>query len=267
MLGFREDCRQRAQRLEIPFGRHGVDPYGIVRDDVARLFQPLAFLYRHYFKVTVGGIENIPASGRGMIVGNHSGGWALDGMMVITSTFLDMEPPRLAQGMAEKFINRVPFGSFLSGRTGNFAGTPANAKHLLNNERLLMVFPEGAHGTEKLFTERHSLVRFGTGFVRLALKTGTPIVPTAVAGTADAIPTVFNLYKLAKLVGAPYIPITPWGAALPKPVPVHIEYGEPMRFEGDGSEEDKVIVGYVDEVKTRIAELITVARRARGEDV
>jgi 1-acyl-sn-glycerol-3-phosphate acyltransferase len=267
VVSFIDDVKQRAHRLEIPFGRHGVDPYGIVRDDVALLFQPLAFLYRHYFNVTVSGVHHIPARGRGMIVSNHSGGWALDGMMVIASTYLEMDPPRLAQGMAEKFINRIPFGSFFTGRTGNFVGTPANATHMLENERLLMVFPEGSRGTEKLFPERHSLVRFGTGFMRLALSTGTPIIPTGVAGTADAIPTVRNLYKLAKLVGVPYIPVTPWGVALPKPCPVHIAYGEPMLFEGDGTEEDKVIVGYVEQVKDRIADLITVARRARGEDV
>jgi hypothetical protein len=43
-----------------------------------------------------------------MLVGNHSGGYALDGAMVIASTMLEMEPPRLAQGMAEKFINLLP---------------------------------------------------------------------------------------------------------------------------------------------------------------
>ena len=72
---------------------------------------------------------------------------------------------------------------------------------------------------------------------------------------------------LATALRLPYIPVTPWGLALPKPCPVHIAYGEPMIFDGDGTEEDKVVVGYVEEVKARIGQLITDARRARGEEV
>ena len=58
-------------------------------------------------------------------------------------------------------------------------GLPEHAVRLLEDDRLLLVFPEGARGTAKLFKDRNSLVRFGTGFMRLALQTGTPIVPTA----------------------------------------------------------------------------------------
>ena len=114
-----------------------------------------------------------------MLVGNHSGGVAIDGAMVLASMFFDMDPPRLAQGMAEKFINKVPFASEWANRTGQFTGLPENAVRLLEDERLLVVFPEGARGTAKLYKERYSLVDFGTGFMRLALKTKTPIIPFA----------------------------------------------------------------------------------------
>jgi 1-acyl-sn-glycerol-3-phosphate acyltransferase len=85
------------------------------------------------------------------------------------------------------------------------------------DDRLLMVFPEGARGTAKLFKDRYSLVDFGTGFVRLALKTKSPIVPLGFVGGGDAVPTVLNSRTLGKLLGVPYVPITPYGLAAPLP--------------------------------------------------
>jgi len=212
------------------------------------------------------GIGNIPARGRAMLVGNHSGGVAIDGAMVIASAFLEMNPPRLAQGMVEKFINTFPFASLWTNKTGQFTGLPEHAIRLLEEDRLLMVFPEGARGTAKLWKERYSLVEFGTGFMRLALKTKTPIIPFGFLGGGDAIPTISNARALGKLLGVPYIPITPYLVALPLPVKLEVFYGAPLVFQGTGSEEDEVIFGYVEEVKRSIANLIERGRRARRGD-
>jgi 1-acyl-sn-glycerol-3-phosphate acyltransferase len=259
-----ESMRSRVERLELPFNELGLDPYGISKKHLVRFFSVLGFLYRRYFRVKAVGVEHIPARGRGMLVGNHSGGYALDGALVLASTMLELNPPRLAQGMAEKFINLLPVGSLWSYRCGQFTGLPENAERLLNDERLLMVFPEGARGTAKLFKERYSLVDFGTGFVRLALKTKTPIVPFGFVGGGDAVPTVYNSKALGKLLGVPYVPFTPYGLAAPLPAKCEVHYGAPLRFEGTGDEDDAVVRGYVDQVKARIAALMTEARAARG---
>ncbi|MCK6593197.1 MAG: acyltransferase family protein [Polyangiaceae bacterium] len=254
---------ERVLRLELPFNSCGVDPYGISREHVARTLTMLRFLYRHYFSVRVSGIENIPRRGRAMLIGNHSGGIAVDGAMVVASCFFEMEPPRLAQGMAEKFINKVPFFSLWSSRTGQITGLPEHAAKLLQDERLVMTFPEGARGTAKLFRERHSLVQFGTGFMRLALQTKSPIIPFAFLGGGEAIPTIMNSYALGALVGAPYIPITPYLLPVPLPVRLELYYGEPMIFEGTGAEGDEVITGYVEQVKARIAGMIERGKELR----
>src|SRR6185295_10976404 len=102
--------------------------------------------------------------------------------------FLEQEPPRLAQAMAEKFLANLPFAARLTSRLGHLTGLPEHVDQLLADERLLLVFPEGARGTAKLFWERDSLVQFGTGFMRLALQTRTPIVPFAFVGGGEAIP-------------------------------------------------------------------------------
>ena len=262
------EVRERLDRLEIPFNSYGVDPYGISKAYLGASLSALKFFFRHYFSVESHGIENVPAHGRVMLVGNHSGGVALDAAMVHASQFLEMDPPRLAQGMAEKFLNKIPFASQMTNRTGHLTGLPEHAERLLSEERMLMVFPEGARGTAKLFKERYSLVGFGTGFMRLAMKMKTPIVPFAFLGGGEAIPTISNAVSIGKLFGVPYIPVTPWIFALPLPAKLEVYYSAPMTFEGSGTEDDDVVALQVEKVKERIAGLIEVGRKRRtGEKV
>jgi 1-acyl-sn-glycerol-3-phosphate acyltransferase len=191
-----------------------------------------------------------------MLVGNHAGGVAIDGMMFMASCLFELDPPRLAQGMVEKFMGMVPGLAQMAAKMGQFTGLPEHASRLLDDERLIMVFPQGARGTAKLAHEAHSLVRFGTGFMRLALKGKAPIVPVAFMGGGEAMPTVTNLYGIGKLFGVPYIPITKYLLPVPMPATFHILYSEPMCFEGTGNESDTVIRDYVDQVRNRIAWLL-----------
>lgn len=254
---------RRVDALELPFSRYGVDPFGIDKQELARFFTLLRFFYRHYFNVEVFGVEHIPARGRAMLVGNHSGGWAIDGLMVIASAFFEVDPPRLAQGMVEKFLKQLPFMAWLTSRIGQMTGLPEHSVRLLEDERLLMVFPEGARGTAKLFTQRDSLVSFGTGFVRIALRTRSPIVPLAFIGGGEAIPTVANLYKLGKRLGVPYVPVTPYGLPWPLPVSLQILYGAPIMLEGSPTDTDEVIGIHVERIRSAIAELIRQGRALR----
>ena len=256
---------ERLGRLEIPFNARGVDKFGTSKWHLGVWYRMLEFFYRRYLSVQAHGLVNIPARGRAMLVGNHSGGVALDGAMVVAACFLELDPPRIAHGMAEKFLNALPFSSTWLQRTGQLTGLPEHAQRLLEDDRLLMVFPEGAKGTAKLFKERYSLVDFGTGFLRLALKTKTPIIPVGFVGGADAIPTIANSFALGKLVGVPYVPITPWLLAVPRPARCEVHFGAPLVFAGTGNEEDEVVIRHVDEVKSRIAELIQRARETRHE--
>jgi 1-acyl-sn-glycerol-3-phosphate acyltransferase len=261
-----QQVREAVDRLDIPFNSLGLDPYGISKKDLVFWGAAVGAFYRWYFTVSSRGIDNVPRTGRAMLVGNHSGGIAIDAAMVVMSCLLDMDPPRLAQGMAEKFINRVPFIGRLANRAGMLTGLPEHADRLLEDERLLLVFPEGARGTAKLFKERHSLVDFGSGFVRLALKTRTPIVPVAVLGGGEAFPTVANAYKLGRAFGIPYVPIVAYGLPVALPAKIEIEYAPPLRFEGTGNEDDSVVHGYVDKVKEVIAGMLSAgASRRRGE--
>jgi 1-acyl-sn-glycerol-3-phosphate acyltransferase len=261
-----KQVREAVDRLELPFNAMGIDPFGISKADLRLWGMAVGAFYRWYFSVRTRGIEHVPTRGRAMLVGNHSGGIAVDAAMVVVSCLFEMDPPRLAQGMAEKFINRLPFLGEWASRTGHLTGLPEHAERLLENDRLLLVFPEGARGTAKLFKERNSLVDFGSGFIRLALRTRTPIILVAVLGGGEAFPTIANSYKLGRAFGLPYVPIVAYGLPVVFPAKIEIEYGPPMHFTGTGNEDDAVVHGYVDKVKEVIAGMIdSGARRRRGE--
>ncbi len=257
------DVAERLERLDVPFNRYGLDPYGISRRHLAYVFTTLSWFYRRYFRCSSWGIEHVPDRGRAMLIGNHSGGVPVDGAMLMAALFLDKDPPRLTHGMVEKFAQRLPFVSTWFSRAGQFTGLPENAARLLADERLLMVFPEGIRGVGKLYKDRYRLVDFGTGFLRLALQTKSPIVPFAFIGGEEAVPTLFHIKGPARMVGLPYWPVPLQVLPIPLPVRCEIHFGKPLVFDGNGSETDDRIRGFVEVVKSKIAELIDRGREER----
>lgn len=255
------EVKERLERLDLPFNRFGLDPWGVSKEHLGVFYTFLEFFYRRYFRVKVYGIEHVPDEGAAMLVGNHSGGVPADGGMILASVFFDHDPPRLVHGMVEYFAQNWPILSPMFMRVGQLPGLPEHASRLLSDGRLLMVFPEGARGLGKLYRDRYQLEKFGTGFVRVALRTNTPIVPMAFIGGEEALPTLFHAKRLARVVRAPYWPVPPHVLPVPLPLPCELHFGPPLVFEGTGNERDEVIEGYVDEVRTRIEDLITYGRR------
>jgi 1-acyl-sn-glycerol-3-phosphate acyltransferase len=221
----------------------GIDPFGVDADTLRLSASFLSLLNRFYFRTEVHGIENVP-QGRVLLVSNHAGQIPLDGVVIATSMILDAKPPRLVRAMVERFVSTLPYFSIWFTRVGQVLGAPENAKRLLESDEALLVFPEGVKGISKTFDERYKLAPFGPGFMRLALETNSPIVPIAVIGSEEQYPSVGELKGLAKLIGAPAIPIIPqlfFGMPLPLPVKYHLYFGEPLFFSGDPDDEDSAI--------------------------
>src|SRR5256885_14167831 len=136
-------------------------------------------------------------------------------------------------------------------RVGGVQASPHNAARLLEQDELVLAFPVGVKGTGKPFAERYRLERFGRGgFVEIALRTGAPIVPVAVVGSEEIYPKLGESRLLARLLGAPYFPITPTFPALgalgavPLPSRWRIEFCAPIDLSGYGPEaaEDRTLV-------------------------
>ncbi len=254
-----EEFNARLARVPLNLVATGVDPFGLDPQWTKYALAAVALLHRHYFRTEVVGAENIPA-GRALLVANHSGQIPIDGALIGASLFMDAEPPRFTRAMVEKWTQTLPFVSLLFARVGQVVGVPENAKRLLESDEILLVFPEGARGISKPFEKRYQLTDFGLGFMRLAMETGTPIVPVSVIGGEEQYISMGNFEPLARLLRMPSFPILPQlllpFGALPLPTRYHITFGEPMRFDGDPDDDDAIIEEKVFVVKATVQAML-----------
>lgn len=261
-LSTNHEIAQRLREAPLRLNPYGYDPYGFHPDVARRALLPAALMYRYYFRVENFGIENVPSGGV-MLIANHSGQVGYDAMMLAVSMLLEARPPRMVRGMGEYFFWKNPFIGTLASRAGTLVGTPENCIAMLHAGECVMVFPEGARGANKPFSKRYQLQRFGSGFMRLALETGVPIVPVGIIGAEEQQPGLANLEGLGRRFGLPSFPITvtaPWfgplGMAFALPTKYRIHFGKPLYFDSHPDEADEVIERDVAAVKQSIAELL-----------
>lgn len=256
----------RSAALALRTNEFGYDDFGLSAADLATGVRIAAWFYRNYFRAEAHGVEHIPTRGRVLLVSNHGGQLPFDGMVISAACFLEPAAPRLVRSMIEHFVPSVPFVSYWFARWGQIIGTPENCRRLLEDDEAILVFPEGARGISKPFSRRYQLADFGLGFMRLALATGTPIVPVAVIGAEEQAPAV-NLRPLARLLGAPSFPLVPYPPfvpVVPLPVKYRLRFGAPMTFTGDPDDDDAAIAERVVAVKRRIESMIHVGLKERA---
>jgi 1-acyl-sn-glycerol-3-phosphate acyltransferase len=169
------------------------------------------FLYRYWFRVEVEGIDNVPADGGALLVSNHAGALPPDAPMIAKAIKEEHARPRPVHLTMEHFFKGYPLFSMLLPKVGGVPAHPANVHRLLfDEEQLVLVFPEGRKGSEKLYKDRYRLRRFGRGgFVAAAMRARRPIVPIAVVGAEEAAPIFAHLTVLQRLTGFLYFPLTP----------------------------------------------------------
>jgi 1-acyl-sn-glycerol-3-phosphate acyltransferase len=259
-----EEVRERIEKIpKKNLNDFGVDAFGYDPQTIKDVAPFMVWLYRHYFRCEVTGIENVP-EGRMLVIANHSGQLPFDGLMIAAAFLLEGKHPRALRGMAERWSAELPFISTLFVRGGAVVGEVNSCVQLLNMDEAVIVFPEGVKGISKLFNERYKLLRFGHGFMRIALKTKTPIVPVALIGAEEQAPSIANIKPLAKMFGLPAMPlIFPHIVPFPLPVKYRIHIGKPMYFSGDENEETSVVSSYVGEVKAQIQDMLDAGVRAR----
>ena len=150
-----------------------------------------SFLYHYWFRCEVEGIEHVPSTGGALLVSNHAGALPPDASMIAKAIQEEHPRPRKLHLTVEHFFKGYPFFSMFVAKIGGVPAHPANVHRLLHDEQqLVLVFPEGAKATEKLYKDRYKLRRFGRGgFVEAAMRAGVPIVPIAVVGAEEAMPT------------------------------------------------------------------------------
>lgn len=216
---------------------YDIDAFGMSNATVELMMPFFQFLYHHYFRVDVEGAKNIARNGPALVVANHSGALPYDGAITNLAVYNNHPKHRYARYLVDDFVYYVPFiGTFIQ-RTGGIRACQENAIRLLDHGHMIMVFPEGLKGVSKPFDERYQLQRFGRGgYVKLAMRTGVPIIPTAIIGAEEIHPMLWKSDVLGKAMGLPYFPFTvtfPWLGPLglmPLPTKWKIVFGKPISF-------------------------------------
>ena len=235
-------------------------------------------LYRHWWRVETVGMENVPDQGGALIVANHSGTLPYDGAMIMYAVRYDHPAHRDVRPLVEDFIFHFPFLGVFLNRVGCVRACQDNAERLLRQGQVAAVFPEGVQGIGKLYRHRYQLQRFGRGgFIRLAFKTGTPIIPAAVVGAEEIHPMMAKGTWMTKPLGIPYMPMTPtfpWLGplgAIPFPSKWHIRFGEPIDLKsqyGANGGDDRLLVGRLTEqVRSNIQGMVDDCLARRGSVV
>ena len=206
-----------------------------MRELARRLYDPV---YKHWFRVEWEGLENIPTDGGALLVANHAAAIPSDAPVIMHG--IESELQRPVYGLADDLFKGLPVVGTLWSRTGGVPAHPDNAYRLLREQKqLVLVFPEGSKGPGKNFSQRYQLRRFGRGgFVEIAMRAGVPVVPIAVVGAEESMPTLYNMSRVAKSFGLPSFPITanmlafgPLGAVTYFPAKFKLRVLPPVHFD------------------------------------
>lgn len=167
---------------------------------------------RAMLRPTVTGVENIPLTGAVIIASNH--------LSFFDSFVIPMTTPREISFLAKKeYFVGTGITGFLSRSFFSGIGAipvdrddPRAAQNSLSLQQDVLegggavgIYPEGTRSRDG------RLYRGRTGVAELVLKTGAPVVPTALLGTQE---------------------LKPPGARFVRPAPVTVQYGPPLDLKG-----------------------------------
>jgi 1-acyl-sn-glycerol-3-phosphate acyltransferase len=262
-----EGLRDAVRRALTARAERPIDRFGFDLAYYEELFPLARWAHDHYFRVETRGIEHIADQGRVLVVANHSGTLPYDGCMIHATTRIHHPSKRLLRPLVENFVYHMPFVGRFMARCGAVRACQENAQALLEADEAVLVFPEGVKGIGKLYKRRYRLQRFGRGgAVKLAMRTGSPIVPCAVVGAEESMPLLSKVSWLARPLGLPYIPVTPTLpllgplGLLPLPTKWWIDFAEPIDVSQYGPDaiRDRVLVNRLnEEVRAAIQSMIT----------
>jgi 1-acyl-sn-glycerol-3-phosphate acyltransferase len=244
-------------------GDYSVDDFGFDPELTDRvLLTMLRPLYRSWFRVETTGLENVPSETGALVVANHSGVIAMDAAMAQVALHDEHPAHRHLRMLGANLVFQTPFMGEVARKAGHTLACHPDAERLLAAGEIVGVWPEGFKGVGKPFGQRYKLQRFGRGgFVAAALRTGAPIIPTAIVGAEEIYPMIGNAKTVARILGLPYFPITPtfpWFGPLgmvPLPSKWLIHFGEPIRTDHfpEGAADDPMIVfNLTDQVREQI---------------
>ena len=249
----------KQQELARRGANYVVDDFGFDPQWTESFLSIFMVLYRGYWRVETTGVENVPATGRALLVSNHAGVLPWDGTMIKTAVFAEHSHPRHVRALVASLFMGMPVLSWFLRRSGQAVGHPDDTRRLLERDELVLVFPEGVRGTGKNFKDRYRLRRFGRGgFIATAIRSRAPIIPVSVVGSEEIYPMVADLAPVARFFGLPYFPVTPFWPFLgplgmiPLPSKWRIQFHTPIHVEEhppEAADDQNLVLALADEVR------------------
>jgi 1-acyl-sn-glycerol-3-phosphate acyltransferase len=250
-----------------------VDEFGMDEIALRRARPVLDFLFERYWRVDLAGLDNLPRQGPCLIVANRSGLLPYDGLL-LCHAIERLHPagvrPRF---FVADWLMTAPFVQPVLARLGGVRACRENAARLLEAGDFVVVFPEGVKGAAKVFRERYQLKRFGRGgVIRVALESGVPLVPVGIVGAEEVHPVLFKWRVPARVLGLPYLPVTPTFPALgplgavPLPSKWVIRIGRPVAFDDlapDAARDELLLSRLTEDLRNEIQALVRVGLDAR----
>jgi 1-acyl-sn-glycerol-3-phosphate acyltransferase len=268
-----DELRRRINSFGMSERSGEVDEFGMDELVLRRAEPVLDFLMDRWWRVEIRGAEHVPGAGGCLLAANGSGFLPYDGLMISHALGRGQPCDARPRFLVADWLITLPFVQPYLARLGGVRACRENAQRLLAQGRRVVAFPEGVKGAAKVFRERYRLKRFGRGgVVRVALESATSLVPVAVVGAEEAHPILFKIETLARVLGLPFVPVTPTFPMLgplglvPLPSKWSIHFGEAIALDHFGSEaaDDELLVSRLtEELRGQIQSMVEHALHER----
>jgi len=243
---------------------------------IALMMDLLRVTSRPWFRPEISGIDNVPAQGPVLLVGNHNGGLVnADSWLTGLAIWDHFAHERAMYSLVHDFVFEDPLLRRYALKLGMLRAGNESARSVFAEGHALLVYPGSDYDTFRPFSQRGKVVLGGrTGFISLALRTGVPIVPVVSAGTheqlivlarGDGLARLFRMREKARTAVFPLVFALPWGLTtgfvpyLPLPAQTSLRFGEPIRWPGLGArdaEDKEVLARCSAEVETRMQRML-----------
>ncbi|MEA2481861.1 MAG: hypothetical protein QOJ07_3783, partial [Thermoleophilaceae bacterium] len=238
-------------------------------------------LVDYWFRLEVDGWENIPKNPV-LLVGIHSGApFVWDAWTVGIVWWRRFGADRPLHGTAHDALMAAPgIGTYFR-KMGVLPAAADSMSAALAAGHDVALWPGGEVDSLRPWTDRDKAVLGGRkGFIRLAIKTGVPIVPISTVGGPDSMPVLargrrlasaLQLDKVARLKMFPIALSVPWGLSpallpeIPLPTKIRTAFQEPVELDSDPerASDDEYVDAKYEEVRERIQHGMTALARRR----
>lgn len=215
-------------------------------------------ILRKYFRLEVSGLEHIPRRGPALVIPNHSGYSGFDALVL--AHVLANDAKRIPRVLAHYLWFLSKTTAIPAQKLGFTEATYGNGVDGLKSQHVVVLFPEGEHGNFKPSSKAYRLQEFKRGFVRMALETGAPIVPTLILGAEETHINLSQL-KFTKFLRGLVIPL-PLNV-VPLPARWRIRFMEPITlpYKPEAANDDELVHEICSEIQEKMqAELLKELR-------